>query len=58
MSEENAIEKAQNKISVEVQTVIDHLHNNRTTEREAEAVHRAAERSIRDHTTAKNLGRL
>lgn len=46
------------KVSTEVRTVVEHLRNNRTTETEARTLRDAADKSIRDHGTAKSIGRL
>ena len=42
--------------SADVGRVLDHLRNNRTTEREATDLQEAARRSLVDHATAKSLG--
>lgn len=50
-------EAAHEKTSHDVETVVDHLHHNRTTEGEAERLQEAARKSLRDHSAAKSLPR-
>lgn len=46
------------KVSEAVNTTLGHLRNNQTTETEARTLRDAADKSIRDHSTAKSIGRL
>jgi hypothetical protein len=46
-------EQAHEVVSGQVNTVLDHLRHNRTTEREASDLHEAARLSLVDHAVAK-----
>lgn len=50
-----ATEAVHESTSADVGRVLDHLRNNRTTEREASDLQEAARRSIADHASAKSL---
>lgn len=48
-------EQAQAIVSGQVDTVLDHLRHNRTTEIEVRELQEASRRSLTDHATAKAL---
>lgn len=61
MSDEQSVtdaEAAHAQTTKDVDTVLGHLKNNRTTEREARTLRDAADKSLSDHSTAKSIGRL